>query len=269
MSNSNNNIPKLLNDLESLVTAGTDLVAAKETLTQLKIAMFCLTEAVPKAQHVAALELGVLLSVTDNDLDAFACNMAQLEPLYDLNTTTTTPRQALVVGLNLMYLLVQFRLAEFHSQLELLTADQSQNPLIAFPIALEQKLMVGNYDDTAADTVPHPSFQLFLDPLLATIRSNLVEMMNCYETVTLADAAKICKFASPHELQEWMMAQTDDDAANWTVNEQGNLVFATTPQADDVATGFTTKDADGSTGIPSMQWIEQSLTYATEMERII
>lgn len=50
-------------------------------------------------------------------------------------------------GLNLLLLLSQNRVAEFHTELELLPADQIQsNVYIRHPVSLEQYLMEGNYN---------------------------------------------------------------------------------------------------------------------------
>lgn len=80
-----------------------------------------------------ALELGVLLSVADQDLDAFARNISQLKPYYAALSAaaaannTTTERKCHVLGLNLMNLLVDNRLSEFHAELELLTENDAKS----------------------------------------------------------------------------------------------------------------------------------------------
>lgn len=50
-----------------------------------------------------------------------------------------------VVGLYLMHLLVENRLAEFHSEVELLAPGDRESTFIAFPLQLETFLMEGNY----------------------------------------------------------------------------------------------------------------------------
>lgn len=56
----------------------------------------------------SALELGVLLSVAEEDLDAFARNVAQLKSYYaslsSFSSGSTTPKKCHILGLNLMYL---------------------------------------------------------------------------------------------------------------------------------------------------------------------
>lgn len=52
-----------------------------------------------------------------------------------------------LLGLNLLFLLSQNRVAEFHTELELLPYDIVQtNPYIRHSVALEQYLMEGSYN---------------------------------------------------------------------------------------------------------------------------
>lgn len=52
-----------------------------------------------------------------------------------------------LLGLNLLLLLSQNRVAEFHTELELLPSDQIQsNVYVRHPLSLEQYLMEGNYN---------------------------------------------------------------------------------------------------------------------------
>lgn len=52
-----------------------------------------------------------------------------------------------LLGLNLLFLLSQNRVAEFHTELELLPYDIIQtNTYIRHPVALEQYLMEGSYN---------------------------------------------------------------------------------------------------------------------------
>jgi len=52
-----------------------------------------------------------------------------------------------LLGLNLLFLLAQNRVAEFHTELELLPYDIIQtNAFVMFPVALEQYLMEGRYN---------------------------------------------------------------------------------------------------------------------------
>lgn len=244
------NPASLLTELQSLVQAG-NIEKGKQVLNQIKIALLSDSTAAAQTTTVSALELGVLLSVAEGDLDAFARNMAQLKPFYSAGIAS--PRKAHVTGLNLMHLLVDNRLSEFHSELEWLNETEASDPLISFPISLERQLMVGIYDEVLQKQVPDESFQFFMDHLLQTVRDSIADCIEVsYPSLKLTDCASMMKFDGVAELQEYMQEYRDD----WMVQDD-KLTFQPAP------TAATAED------IPSMQWIQQSLAYATEMERIV
>ena len=207
-----------------------------------------------------ALELGVLLSVADDDLDAFARNISQLKPYYAVlssstNNNTTTERKCHVLGLNLMHLLVDNRLSEFHAELELLSEADAGTPYVSFPITLERQLMVGSYDEVlnAKSTVPDPSYNFFMENLLETVRDSIADCVEVsYKSMKLDDAVTMMKFENGSELQEYVQEKRED----WIV-EGERLMFQPPP--------IGSKAAD----IPSMKLMAQSLSYATELERIV
>lgn len=241
----------------------------KKVLTSLKLAMLqAPANDTLQMQSAQALELGVLLSVMDGDLDAFGRNMAQLQPYY--MNGLVTPRKNHITGLNLMNLLVDNRLAEFHSCLEWLNSHSDvdsivQDPLISFPISLERKLMVGIYDEVLTGSIPHPSFQFFMSHLLQTVRDSIADCMEVsYPTLQVSQAAALMKFQNLQELKQYI----DTDREDWMVDEaKGVLTFA--PAEAAAAANTSTTAAAFEDVVPSMQWIQQSLTYATEMERIV
>lgn len=154
-----------------------------------------------------------------------------------------------------MFLLVENRLSEFHAELELLSDAEAGNPFISFPIQLERQLMVGSYDEvlSAHSRIPDPSYGFFMDNLLQTVRDSIADCVEVsYKTMKTEDAMKMMKFDSPQQLMEYVQECRDD----WIV-EGGSLCFQPPP------TGSKASD------IPSMKLIAQSLSYATEMERII
>ncbi len=207
----------------------------------------------------STLELGVLLSVADEDLDAFARNVAQLKSYYSAlsSSSTGTPKKCHILGLNLMYLLVENNLSEFHAELELLSIDEASTPYISFPINLERQLMVGSYDEVlkAGTHVPDPSYKFFMDNLLQTVRDSIADCVEVsYKTMKIGDAVSMMKFDSREELLEYIQDCRDD----WIVDDvSGELCFQP-PSA-----GATASD------IPSKKLIAQTLSYATELERIV
>jgi len=205
-----------------------------------------------------ALELGVLLSVADDDFDAFARNISQLKPYYAVLSSanaTTTERKCHVLGLNLMHLLVDNRLSEFHAELELLSDAEASTPFVSFPITLERQLMVGSYDEVlnAGANVPDPSYSFFMESLLETVRDSIADCVEVsYKSMKLTDAVTMMKFDSTAELQEYVQEKRED----WIV-EGDRLTFQPPPM------GSKAED------IPSMKLMASSLSYATELERIV
>ena len=228
-------------------------------LSQLKIAMLDFPSP-PDAAHMSvateALEWGVLSTVNEGDLDAFARSMAQLKPYYAAaGLAGQSEKKCHILGLNLMHLLVDNRLSEFHSELELLTDTEARNPFVSFPINLERQLMVGIYDEVlnAGMNVPDPSYQFFVDNLLQTVRDSIADCVEVsYKTMKCADAVTMMKFDTQEALMEYVEECRDD----WIV-EGDTLCFQPPPMGS--------KASD----IPSMKLIGQSLSYATEMERIV
>eukprot|EP00804_Cyclotella_cryptica_P018735 CCRYP_007211-RA/>CCRYP_007211-RA protein AED:0.43 eAED:0.43 QI:146/1/1/1/0.5/0.33/3/1066/258 len=255
--------PRALIDELSRQVKANDVDGATTTLTNLKIWMLNLPSG-PDASldsivlAATALELGVLLSVANDDFDAFARNISQLKPYYALLSSLsggTTERKCHVLGLNLMHLLVENRLSEFHAELELLSEGEASTPFVSFPITLERQLMVGSYDEVldAAANVPDPSYSVFMENLLETVRDSIADCVEVsYKSMKLTDAVTMMKVGSTDELLEYVQEKRED----WIVDGD-SLTFQPPPvvgKAED---------------IPSMKLIGQSLSYATELERIV
>jgi hypothetical protein len=65
----------------------------------------------------------------------------------DRDELPESPFKYQLLGLNLLFLLSQNRVAEFHTELELLPPDQIQNNVyIGHPLSIEQCLMEGRYN---------------------------------------------------------------------------------------------------------------------------
>jgi 26S proteasome regulatory subunit N12 len=97
------------------------------------------------------LEVAVFCSAREGDRRAFARHMAQLKPYHFeiASTLPHSPNRYALLGLNLLYLLVENKLADFHSELELMSDIDRSNECIVFPVRLEQYLMVGSYDQVS------------------------------------------------------------------------------------------------------------------------
>lgn len=202
-----------------------------------------------------ALELGALLSVSSENFDAFARNISQLKPLYSL-APSSSQLKCHVLGLNLMHLLVENRLSEFHAELELLSESEASSPYISFPITLERQLMVGSYDEVlnASSHAPHSSYNVFMENLVETVRDAIADCVEVsYNHMKLGDAANMMKFDTVEELLGYVKERRED----WIIEENNRITFqpsVVVGKAEDV---------------PSLKLIGQSLSYATELERIV
>ena len=107
----------------------------------------------------------------------FARNFAQLKAYYtDLKSLLPRSQQEHpLLGLNLLRLLAQNRIAEFHIELELLDADALKSPHVDFPRQLERQLMEGLYDRLygAMEQAPSAHMRCFVTQLQATVRAEL------------------------------------------------------------------------------------------------
>lgn len=95
--------------------------------------------------------------------------------LYNSTVLPQSKREFPIRGLNLIRLLIQNRIADFHTTLESLPipADEiSQNPYIRHPVNLERWLMEGSYSKVwnAREEAPAEEYKFFVDSLMGTIR---------------------------------------------------------------------------------------------------
>ena len=83
-----------------------------------------------------------------------------------------SPDEYPILGLNLMRLLAENRIAEFHTELELLPQRALEHPCIKYAVELEQAFMEGTYSRliNARQAVPHDTYLYFMDLLAETMR---------------------------------------------------------------------------------------------------
>nr|AFK44112.1 unknown [Lotus japonicus] len=131
-----------------------DFDNCSDLLSQLKVLLTGfrslppLFENTPNAVHELTItrdiyEHAVVLSVKTEDQDAFERDFFQLKPYYTdaSNRISPSPQEYPILGLNLLRLLVQNRIAEFHTELELLSSAALENPCIKHAVELEQSFM--------------------------------------------------------------------------------------------------------------------------------
>lgn len=250
-------------------------------LQQIKV-MYFTTFSNDEELYRTALEYGVLLSIAAEDMDQFYRHIQQLiQPYYHNmnNTTASSPRKNHVIGLYLMFLLVENRLSEFHSELELLLYEDDtsssayeEDIYIQFPISLERKMMVGLYDEILEMLVPHPTYQFFFHSLHHTVRDLIADCMEVtYPSLSIVDTIDLLKCSDETELLEYISSLRDDwmiDHDNAMITFQPDQVVAAANNTDST-TASSSAPLPPKQEIPSMKWIQQALAYATEMERIV
>jgi len=202
-------------------------------------------------------EHAVVLSVKMEDQDAFERHFLQLKSYYTDTRGLISPseQEYPILGLNLLRLLVQNRIAEFHTELELLPPEAHENPCIKHAVELEQSFMEGAYNRvlSARQAVPHETYVYFMDLLAKTVRDEIAGCSEkAYDSLSVADAKKILMFSSDRELQGYVI----EDHPSWEI--RGSSVYFQ-----------KVKDLAPCKEIPSLQLINQTLGYARELERIV
>ncbi|KAJ3333300.1 hypothetical protein HDU76_009626 [Blyttiomyces sp. JEL0837] len=200
------------------------------------------------------LELGAQWSVKTGDIPSFERYVAQLKTYYHDLSGTLPPSQRMypILGLNLLRLLSENRISEFHTELELIDPEQlSSNIYISHPIQVEQCLMEGSYNKVwnSRSNVPAEEYLFFIDILMGTIRNEIASCSEkAYTSLPISDAATLLYFKSPHEVMAFAAER------NWTVS--GNEIV------------FSSSDS-GNVDIPAVKMIRNALGYAKELERIV
>ncbi|KAI9500724.1 regulatory particle non-ATPase [Coemansia spiralis] len=203
------------------------------------------------------LELGAEVSIKAGDIAAFERYLAQLEPFYFGSFKSGLSESKVMyplVGLNLLRMLSDNLIADFHATLERIDLDQLQsNPFIVHPIKLEQALMEGSYKRVwqARSEVPTPEYLFFMDVLMTTIRNEVASCVEkSYSSLPFDDAKSVLFFSSIDELLSFAKEH------QWSVSPAEKLI--TFPIVAE-----NTRMFNGE-GI-----MKQTLSYARELERIV
>ncbi|KAL0546954.1 hypothetical protein IC582_016873 [Cucumis melo] len=245
-----------------------DYDSCNNLLSQLKVfltgfrSLPPLFEDTPNAVHELTIardiyEHAVLLSVKVEDQDAFERDFFQLKPYYTdaRNRLPPSPQEYPILGLNLLRLLVQNRIAEFHTELELLSTSALENPCIKHAVELEQSFMEGAYNRvlSARQTVPHETYGYFMDLLAKTVRDEIAGCSEkAYDYLSINDARQMLLFSSDQELLDYVK----EEHPEWEITN-GVVYFQ------------KAKESAPCKEIPSLQLINQTLSYARELERIV
>ncbi|KAI8089986.1 COP9 signalosome [Halteromyces radiatus] len=260
------NLSALRDQLKAeLHSSSPNLQKCNQLLVQSKIAMIQLGAYTPTAQQMDPnalvvardiLEMGAYHSVRVKDIASFERYIAQLHPYYhDLaSALPPSPQMYPLIGLNLLRLLSQNRLSDFHTSLETIDSEQLQsNQYIKQAVDLEQFLMEGSYNKvwSTRSTVQGEEFMFFYDILINTIRNEIASCSEkAYDSLPLQDAGTLLFLKNTQELLDFA------NERGWKVNPAEHMVQ------------FVADDKD-AVEIPQEQIITRTLAYARELERIV
>ncbi|GBM40198.1 26S proteasome non-ATPase regulatory subunit 8 [Araneus ventricosus] len=236
-----------------------------QTLDKLKVALTHMTflptsdTSATKQELLVArdiLELGAQWSIKNKNIPSFERYIAQLKCYY-LDYRNDLPESASkyqLLGLNLLCLLAQNRVAEFHTELELLPAKEIQsNVYIRHPVSMEQYLMEGNYNKVflSGGNVPAESYNFFINILLDTVRNEIAACIEkAYEKLALNEACRMLFFKQKKDMVEYAKKR------GWTVS--GDYYV------------YDVEDkAHSDDNIPAFELATQVIDYARELEMIV
>ncbi|KAI8901493.1 COP9 signalosome [Globomyces pollinis-pini] len=233
-----------------------------KTLKELKLLLANLGLLLPNTKDQKELllvretiEMGALLAVRTHDVNAFERYIAQLFTFYRdyKNAIPESPRMYMLLGLNLLRLLSQTRLSEFHTLLETIGSTNLKNLYIQHPVQIEQALMEGSYNKVwnSKINVPAPEYSFFMDTLMGTIRNEIASCSErAYEYLPLADASTLLYLENQDQMLSFCQQR------GWNVDLKTSRI------------NFVSGDATGHF-IPTHDVIHNVLSYAQELERIV
>lgn len=239
-----------------------DFAEASKQLRSLKLALA--GGEVPAAAARQTWEIGALLSIKEEDTAGFERCFAQLKAIHLTSSSSSTgggwgdlPESEYhypVLGMYLLLLLMENRLAEFHSELEAIPYEHRNHSCISYPVTMEQYLMEGSFFKVLTSPVAHPEyFQYFVDSLLNTVRDEVAACAECsYDSLAVAAAMDMLKFSSEADLANFVK----DKELDWDI-KGGRITFP------------SRRAEKEKIEIPSLQLIGESLSYATELDRIV
>ena len=203
------------------------------------------------------LEIGALWSIEKRDIPAFQRYMAQLKCYY-FDYGSLLPDSAYkyqILGLNLLCLLAENRLAEFHTELERLSVEELKNIYIKHPVSLEQFLMEGSFHKVLLlkGNVPAQNYSFFMDILIVTIRNEIASCVEkAYERISVSEAVKLLMIDSEGQLEEYMRER------EWVTSGDGQYFVFSWPEKKETL-HF----------VQNQLLIQEYLSYARELEKIV
>ena len=233
-----------------------------------------------------AHEHAVLLALRAHDEAALERAFVALRAFYGDTRATlgASPSEPMMLGLNLLRLLAQNRVAEFHAELERLPPACRADAYVQAALRLEQWLTEGAYNKVlaaGAEGLPPEFAGYYAEALAATVRD---EIAGCSEAayagggLALADAQRLLALRTPREAADFAAQR------GWEVRGDRVLFGARAARrcggeaaaAGGGGGGMDVDGADaaaaaagGALAASSMALIRNTLVYAKELERIV
>ncbi|KAI9209113.1 COP9 signalosome [Polychytrium aggregatum] len=242
-----------------------DLAKCGQILAKLKIQLTGLSFLIPGQQQPnekevllarEVLEIGAQWSIKTGNITAFERYISQLQTYYHDHGPKLPPsqRQYPLLGLNLLRLLSQGKIAEFHTELEMIDPKQLEsNIYIKHPLQIEQWLMEGSYNKVwhSRANVPHEDYLFFVDILMETIRNDIASCSEkAYTSLPISDAATLLYLKNEKEVVAFAKEH------GWVINDMEKKIY------------FDVSDIDHGE-IRTHKTARQVLGYARELERIV
>jgi len=242
---------------------GRDVAKCNKLISQMKIALLQLNffpnESATKAELIIArdfLEICCQLSIETEDVEAFEKYFVQLKTYY-FDFRNELPESAYMhelVGCHLLCLLSQNKLAQFHSELEMISiGDLLNNIYIRHPVSIEQYLMEGSYNKIflSKANLPSERCKFFIEVLSNTIRDEIAECMEkSYQCISLQEAASILFFEDKAQVKQYAQQR------QWQLEPSSGMVT------------FRSEEAEKKS-IDSTKMINDFVNYAVQLETII
>eukprot|EP00297_Palpitomonas_bilix_P011424 CAMPEP_0113880438 /NCGR_PEP_ID=MMETSP0780_2-20120614/7786_1 /TAXON_ID=652834 /ORGANISM="Palpitomonas bilix" /LENGTH=264 /DNA_ID=CAMNT_0000867115 /DNA_START=130 /DNA_END=924 /DNA_ORIENTATION=- /assembly_acc=CAM_ASM_000599 len=198
-------------------------------------------------------ELAALFSIKEKDVDSFEKHCIQAKMYYtDFDSVLPASQRRLpLLGANLLRLLAQNRIADFHMELALIPESDHESVFIKHPIAVEQVLMEGAYNKilSAQAEVPAESYLFFMSMLVDMARGEIADCIEeAYEKLAIEDVAQLLRLSAA-ETEEFLKTK------EWEVRN-GEVILAK-------------EETLSKEDLPSVRLITESIAWAKELERIV
>ncbi|CAB46777.2 26S proteasome regulatory subunit rpn12 [Schizosaccharomyces pombe] len=254
-----------------------DWNACKKELLKLKVELAKQNLFVPTSDKEKAsfarnvFEYGVLVSIQTCDIESFARYASQVIPFYH-DSLVPSSRMGLVTGLNLLYLLSENRIAEFHTALESVP-DKSlfeRDPYVEWVISLEQNVMEGAFDKVASmiRSCNFPEFSYFMKIVMSMVRNEIATCAEkVYSEIPLSNATSLLYLENTKETEKLA------EERGWDIRD-GVIYFPKEANALETEDGMLIDEEDELELPPTaskhtISSIRQLLSYTSELEQIV